>query len=99
MRDSIININFSNAVKQAERLDSVVSQLESAAAMLASSMDALGTSWKGESADDYRKQGMDVQNLLLKDIKYIRNISKGIKETASVYRKNEMQKLDSEKES
>ena len=44
MRDSIININFSNAVKQAERLDSVVSQLESAAAMLASSMDALGTS-------------------------------------------------------
>lgn len=99
MRDSIININFSNAVKQAERLDSVVSQLESAAAMLASSMDALGISWKGDSADDYRKQGMDVQNLLLKDIKYIRNISKGIKETASVYRKNEMQKLDSEKES
>ena len=96
MRDSIININFSNAVKQAERLDSVVSQLESAAAMLASSMDALGTSWKGDSADDYRKQGMDVQNLLLK---YIRNISKGTKETASVYRKNEMQKLDSEKES
>ena len=94
MKESIININFANAVKQAERLDEVVSRLESAASSLSGAMDTLDGFWKGASAEDYRSQGMDVHTLLQKDIKYI---SKGIKATAREYRKSEMAKLDEAK--
>ena len=97
MKESIININFANAVKQAERLDEVVSRLESAASSLSGAMDTLDGFWKGASAEDYRSQGMDVHTLLQKDIKYIKKISKGIKATAQEYRKSEMAKLDEAK--
>lgn len=48
MKDSIININFTNAVKQAERIDQVISRLEKASISLGASMDTLGTVWKGK---------------------------------------------------
>lgn len=99
MKDSIININFTNAVKQAERIDQVISRLEKVSISLGASMDTLGTVWKGKSSDDYRQQGGAVQEALQKDIQYLKQISSGIKKTAGIYRKSEMQKLESSRKS
>lgn len=93
MNKNQINIDYKNAISQADELDKTVEHMQKAMIILKNTLDNLAGSWKGSCADDYRKQGSDVAGLIQNEITYINKISNGIRKTAEIYLNNELQKL------
>ena len=87
--DNYIELAYKQAIKQAERLEKVADNLDKAKGYLAGGTQELAGGWSGNASAKYQRNCVQVQEDIASNIRYIRNVAKAIRKTASVYRKVE----------
>lgn len=81
--DSEINYDFQQAIRKAEELEAVATNLRSLANNdLAGSMQTLSNAWKGEAANTYLMKGNTLKERIVENAKKLDTTAKTIRTTA-----------------
>lgn len=90
--DSYIEIAYDIAVGEAKKIDDIADDVAKQQKKLKTLIDDLADAWNGDAALRYRAECTETYQRMSKNIKYMRNIASGIRETASAYRDIELAK-------
>lgn len=90
-----IQMNYSNAIKRAEQLESIAKELDTMAKnKFDGTLQNISSSWKSESASRYLKKGHNLEDKIVQTAKELRTTAKTIRNTATRIRNADLYALE-----
>lgn len=90
-----IEINFQNAMSQADELDNIASQLESTTNQkFDGALQNIAANWKGDNARIYLAKGDELKNQMQATARDIRSTASAVRQIATNIRNAEMAALE-----
>lgn len=91
---ALIQFNYQEALKRADEVDDIASELNRAMGTLNDTMLEVSNSWKGDSATQYEKKGDMLSQRIKNSAQDLRDTAREIRRIAEIIRKTEMHNLE-----